>query len=53
MNADGVKYIALSPSESIKGLPLSVMWHQGTKNMYVTALLEILSGNIEALTRDL
>lgn len=53
MNADGVKYIALSPSESIKGLPLSVMWHQGNKNMYVTALLEILSGNIEALTRDL
>lgn len=53
MNADGVKYIALSPSESIKGLPLSVMWHQGNKNIYVNALLDTLSGNTEALTRDL
>lgn len=53
MNADGVRYIALSPSESIKGLPLSVMWHQGNKNVYVNALLDTLSGNFEDLTCDL
>jgi len=53
MNADGVKYIALSPSEGIKGLPLSVMWHQGNNNVYVNVLLDTLAGNIEELTRNL
>lgn len=53
MNADGVKYLTLSQEKKIEGLPLSVMWHQGNKNIYVTALLDILFGNIEDLTRDL
>lgn len=53
MNADGVKYLALSSMENVEGLPLSVMWHQGNKNIYVTALLDLLSANSEDLTRDL
>ena len=53
MNADGVKYLALTPKKHIEGLPLSAMWHQGNNNLYVRSLLEILSDNIDELTRDL
>ncbi|MCS5946401.1 hypothetical protein LNP25_20720 [Klebsiella variicola subsp. variicola] len=35
MNADGVKYLALTPKKHIEGLPLSAMWHQEiTISMY-------------------
>ncbi|MHC8007593.1 LysR family transcriptional regulator [Klebsiella pneumoniae] len=53
MNADGVKYLSLSPEKSTEGLPLSVIWHHGNTNVYVNALLDMLSENIEALTRNL
>gem|GEM_PF-6172237 len=29
------------------------MWHQGNNNLYVSALLDILADNLDALTRDL
>ncbi|MGC0885325.1 LysR family transcriptional regulator [Pantoea agglomerans] len=53
MNADGVKYLALSPMKNVDGLPLSAMWHQGNNNIYVNALLDLLSDNIEKLTYNL
>lgn len=53
MNTDGVKYLPLAPMENIKGLPLSVMWHQGNNNPHVHALLAILAENSDALTRGL
>ena len=53
MNADGVKYLALSPMKHVEGLPLSAMWHQGNNNIYVRSLLDMLSDNIEELTRNL
>ncbi|MGP4128481.1 LysR family substrate-binding domain-containing protein [Pantoea tagorei] len=53
MNADGVKYLALSPMKNVEGLPLSVMWHQGNNNIFVKALLDILSDNIEKLTYNM
>ena len=53
MNADGVRYLPLSPMQHIEGLPLSAMWHQGNNNMYVRSRLDMLSGNIEELTRNL
>jgi len=53
MNADGVHYLALSSITNVEGLPLSVMWHQGNKNIYVTALLDLLSVNSETLIRDM
>ncbi|KAA5927749.1 LysR family transcriptional regulator [Pantoea sp. Bo_2] len=53
MNADGVKYLTLSPAIDIEGLPLSAMWHQGNNNLYVRALLDMLADNLDALTRDL
>ncbi|MDR8268647.1 LysR family transcriptional regulator, partial [Acinetobacter baumannii] len=37
----------------IEGLPLSAMWHQGNNTIYLRSLLEILSDNIDELTRDL
>ena len=53
MNADGVRYLPLAPVENIKGLPLCVMWHQGSRDVYVNAVLNILSQNSEMLTKDL
>lgn len=53
MNADGVKYLTLSPMKNVDGLPLSAMWHQGNNNIYVNALLDMLSDNIEKLTYNL
>ncbi len=53
MNADGVKYLALTPKKHVEGLPLSAMWHQGNNTLYVRSLLEILSDNIDELTREL
>ena len=53
MNADGVVCLPLIPVEGIEGLPLSVMWHQGNKNTYVNALLNILEGNREELIKNL
>jgi len=50
MNADGVKYLPLKPIDNIKGLPLSVMWHQGNTNIYVKAILDMLAENSEELT---
>ncbi|WP_428944257.1 LysR family transcriptional regulator [Pantoea sp. FN060301] len=45
MNADGVKYLPLLLHDTIEGLPLSAMWYQGNNDLYVTALLAILSDN--------
>jgi len=53
MNADGVKYLPLKPIDNIKGLPLSVMWHQGNTNIYVKAMLDMLAENSEELTPGL
>ena len=53
MNADGVKYLTLSPAIDIKGLPLSAMWHQVNNNLYVNAVLDRLADNFYALTHDL
>lgn len=53
MNTDGVKYLDLSPVKNVEGLPLSAMWHQGNNNIYVKALLDMLSDNIEKLTYNL
>lgn len=33
MNADGVKYLALTPKKHVEGLPLSAMWHQGNNTL--------------------
>lgn len=53
MNADGVKYLSLSPTESPAGLPLSAMWHQGNRDIYVNAMLDILASHRDALIREL
>lgn len=53
MNADGVKYLLLSPVKHVEGLPLSAMWHQGNNNIHVSALLNMLSANLEELTCNL
>lgn len=53
MNADGVRYLPLAPVESIEGLPLCAMWHQGSRNEYVNAVLNILAQDIDILTKDL
>lgn len=53
MNADGVKYLPLVPVENVEGLPLSVMWHQGNKNVYVNSLLNILADNYDELIKNL
>jgi len=55
MNADGVKYLPLTPVNDIEieGLPLCVMWHQGNRDRYVNAMLNILADNSEILTKEL
>jgi DNA-binding transcriptional LysR family regulator len=53
MNADGVTYLPLAPVDNIAGLPLCVMWHQGNRDIYVNAVLNILADNLEVLTKEL
>ncbi len=54
MNADGVKYLALTPKKHVEGLPPSARCGiRETTTLYVRSLLEILSDNIDELTREL
>lgn len=52
MNADGVKYLALTPKKHVEGLPQRDV-ASGNNTLYVRSLLEILSDNIDELTREL
>lgn len=52
MNADGVKYLALTPKKHVEGLPSARCGiRETTLSMWI--LLEILSDNIDELTREL
>ncbi len=53
MNADGVKYLALTPKKHVEGLPPQRDVASGNNTLYVRSLLEILSDNIDELTREL
>ncbi|WP_130835685.1 LysR family transcriptional regulator [[Erwinia] mediterraneensis] len=53
MNSDGVHYIPLVLNEKVKGLPLSVIWHQGNSDRLVNGLLTILTREADTLTAGL
>ncbi len=53
MNADGVKYLALTPKKHVEGLPLQRDVASGKQHSLCEILLEILSDNIDELTREL